>query len=192
MRTVMRFEVLPGLPPYGPPAVSFTERGDSEFREGLVVRFCPKRSDPWVGNFLGGMSDYTNVLDHPNGTDVIVVAWGETFVIDPEHRAIREHVASDTQRAIPAPALGLILFQGLVGFNAVRSDNSRWKSPRISWDSFRNINLLETELTGEAWTPIGDTWVPFALDLLTGRCTGAIYETDMARALRATPRADQS
>ncbi|MFK4509737.1 hypothetical protein LPJ38_14085 [Bradyrhizobium daqingense] len=188
----MRFEVLPGLPPYGPPAVSFTERGDSEFREGLVVRFYPKMSEPWIGNFLGGMSDYTNVFDHPNGTDVIVVAWGETFIIDPGHRAIREHLASDTQRAIPVPALGLVLFQGLVGFNAVRSDGSRWRSPRISWDSFRDINVVETELTGEAWTPIGDAWVPFALDLLTGRCTGAIYEADMTRSLRATPRVDLS
>lgn len=188
----MRFEILPGLPPYGPPAVSFTDRGDREFREGLVVRFYPKKSDPWVGNFLGGMSDCTHVLAHPNGADVVVIAWGNTCIVDPENRAIREHVASDTKQAIPLPALGLIVFQGVVDFKAVRSDNLLWNSLRISWDSFRNINIVDNELTGEAWTPIGDAWVPFTLDLLTGLCTGAIYQTDMARALRVTPKADQS
>jgi hypothetical protein len=186
----MRFEVLPGLPPYGPPALSFTERGDHEFREGLVVRFYPRNSDPWVGNFLGGIANYTSVFDHPNGTDVVVVAWGNTCIVDPEHRAIRDRIASDAGRAIPVPALGLIVFQGLVDFSAVQSDNSRWISPRISWDSFRNINVQETKLTGEAWTPIGDIWVPFILDLRTGRCTDGIYEIDMARALPVTREAD--
>lgn len=186
----MRFEILPGLPPYGPPAISFTERGEHEFREGLVVRFYPKNSDPWVGNFLGGMADYSTVLDHPNGTDVIVVAWGNTCIIDPEYHAIRDRVAPDTWRAIPVPSLGLIIFQGVVDFSVVRSDNSRWTSPRISWDSFRKINVHESKLVGEAWTPVGDVWVPFTLDLLTGRCTGGIYEIDMARARPVTRKKD--
>lgn len=186
----MRFEVLPGLPPYGPPAISFTERGDQEFREGLVVRFYPEKSDSWVGNFLGGMTNYTTVLDHPNGKEVVVVACGNTCIIDPEHHVIREQVAPDTQLAILVPTLGLIVFQGVVDFSAVGSDNVRWTSSRISWDSFRNINVHDSKLTGEAWTPVGDAWVPFTLDLLTGRCTGGIYEMNMASTLRATPKAE--
>ena len=186
----MRFEILPGLPPYGPPAISFSERGEREFREGLVVRFYPRNSDPWVGNFLGGIVDYTTVLDHPNGIDVVVVAAGNTCIVDPEHQAIRDRIASDTGRVIPLSSLGLIVFQGLVDFSAVRSDNLRWTSPRISWDSFRNTDVHETKLTGEAWTPVGDAWVPFTLDLLTGCCTDGIYEIDMARALRVTSKED--
>ncbi len=78
----------------------------------------------------------------------------------------------------------------MVDFSAVRSDNFRWISPRISWDSFRNINVHETQLNGEAWTPIGDAWVPFTLDLLTGCCTDGIYEIDMARAQHVTRKTD--
>ncbi|KRR18870.1 hypothetical protein CQ13_10595 [Bradyrhizobium retamae] len=181
----MRFEILPGLPPYGPRAVSFTGRGEHEFREGLVVRFYPEKSDPWVGNFLGGMTNCTAVLDHPNGADVIVVADGHTCVIDPESRAMRDCAAWDDIAAVfPLHQLGLVVFQGLVDFAAVRSDNSGWISPRISWDSFRNVKVHETELTGEAWTPVGDIWAPFTLDLLTGHCADGIYEKDMARAVR--------
>ena len=41
----MRFEILPGLPPYGPMAISFTKNGAREHREGLVVRFYPAASE---------------------------------------------------------------------------------------------------------------------------------------------------
>jgi len=73
----MSFEILPGLPPYGPPAISFTPSGSLEFREGLVVRFCPDGAEPWIGNFLGGMTSCRAVLQHPNGSDVIVVVDGD-------------------------------------------------------------------------------------------------------------------
>jgi hypothetical protein len=100
-----------------------TGHGEREFREGLVVRFYPKGSDPWIGNFVGGIFDCTTVLDHPNGRDVIVVACGDTCIIDPEHHAIRDRIASDTGQVIAVPALVLVVFQGLVDFSAVRSDD---------------------------------------------------------------------
>ena len=87
----------------------------------------------------------------------------------------------------PLQQLGLVVFQGLVDFAAVRSDNSGWISPRISWDGLRDIKLHGSELMGEAWTPVGDAWVPFTLDLLTGHCADGIYEKDMARAVRVGP-----
>jgi hypothetical protein len=179
----MRFEILPGLPAYGPMAVSFTIHGAREHREGLVVRFYPRESEPWVGNFLGGMTTCTIVLDHPNETDVIVVAQGEACVVDPENRAVRDRIAWDIEEVIPLPSLGSVIFRGLTDFTAIKADNSGWRSPRISWDGLRNIEVHETELLGEAYTPIEDAWVPFKLDLLTGHCSDGIYENEMARAV---------
>jgi hypothetical protein len=77
-----------------------TGHGERAFREGLVVRFYPKGSDPWIGNFVGGIFDCTTVLDHPNGRDLIVVACGDTCITDPEDRAVRDHIASDTGQVI--------------------------------------------------------------------------------------------
>jgi hypothetical protein len=179
----MRFEVLPGLPPYGPMAISFTIHGAREHREGLVVRFYPRGSEPWVGNFLGGMTDCTIVLDHPNETDVIVVAQGEACVVDPEKRAVCDRIAGSIEEVIPLPSLGSVIFRGLTDFTAIKADNSGWRSPRISWDGLRNIEVRETELLGEAYTPIANVWVRFKLDLLTGDCSDGIYEKEMARAV---------
>jgi hypothetical protein len=183
----MRFEVLSGLPPYGPMAISFTKNGAREHREGLVVRFYPKASEPWVGNFIGGMTACNVVLDHPNETYVIVVAQGEACIVDPERRTVIDRMARDIKQVIPVPSLGSVIFQRLTDFLAIRADNSGWHSPRISWDGFRNVEVRETELLGEAYTPGDDTWVPFKLDLLTGHCTDGIYEKEMSRAVLVSP-----
>jgi hypothetical protein len=181
----MRFEILPGLPPYGPMALSFTIHGAREHREGLVVRFYPPVSEPWIGNFLGGMTACNAVLDHPNGMDVIVVAQGEACVVDPESRVIRDRIASTIEEVIPLPSLESIIFRGFTNFTAVKADNSGWRSPRISWDGLRNIEVHGAELLGEAYTPVADEWVPFKLDLLTGHCSDGIYEKEIAGARRA-------
>jgi hypothetical protein len=178
----MRFEILPGLPPYGPTAISFTRNGVREHREGLVVRFYPTASEPWVGNFIGGETACSVVLEHPNATDVIVVAQGEAFFVDPERCAVIERMAGDITQVFSVPRLGSIVFQCSTDFIAIRADKSGWNSPRISWDGFRNIEVRETELLGEAYSP-GGTWTPFRLDLLTGRCTDGIYEKEMSSAL---------
>jgi hypothetical protein len=178
----MRFEILSGLPTSGPPALYFTER--AKFSEGLVVRFYPKQSEPWIGNFLGGLTKYSIALDHPNGADVIVVADGEACIVDPEHREIRRRLAGQVEQIIRAPSLGMAIIQNLTDFIAVTAENSGWQSERISWDGFRKLKVLGNDLLGEAYTPIEDSWVPFKLDLLTGRCPDAVYQRDMARAVR--------
>src|SRR4051812_43214866 len=142
-------------------ALSFSERGELEHREGLVVRFYPNESDPWIANFIGGETSCSTVLNHPNETDVIVVAKGDVCIVNPEQRAIQQRIAhGDIKRVISLQALGLVVFQGQVDFTAIRSDNSGWISPRISWDDFRNIDVRDTELFGEAYTPVQNAWVP--------------------------------
>jgi hypothetical protein len=167
-------------------AISFTKNGAREHREGLVVRFYPTASEPWVGNFFGGMNAYNAVLDHPNETYVIVVAQGEACIVDPERRAVLDRMAWDTEQVISVPSLRSVIFQRLTDFIAVGADNSGWLSPRISWDGFRNVEVRETDLLGEAYSPVSDAWAPFRLDLLTGHCTDGIYEKEMARAVRVS------
>src|SRR5215472_3457534 len=116
----LRFEVLPGLPPYGPPAISFTKNGPREHREGLVVRFYPKQGDAWVGNFIGGVTTCNNALDHPNKSDVIVVAQGDACIVDPDNRTIRTRVAGDIKAVFSVSALELVLLQDLVDFHAIK------------------------------------------------------------------------
>jgi hypothetical protein len=184
----MRFEILPGLPASGPPALYFTKRG--KFSEGLVIRFHPRKSESWVGNFLGaGLTRHRDAFDHPNGSDVIVVADGEASIVDPEARTVR-YIAGNVENVIRVSSLGLILVPNGTDFIAFKSDNTGWRSERISWDGFRNLRVRETDLLGEAYTPIENAWVPFTLDLITGRCLDAVYQIEISRAVQIVPKPD--
>ena len=178
----MRFETLPGLPPYGPRAINFSIHGKREHREGLVVRFYPDQSEPWTGNFVGGETACTKVLEHPNQSDVLVIAQGDASIVDPESRAVRDRM-SDIQEVIELPSLRSIVLRDFIRFTALTADNKGWRSPRISWDGFRRIEVRGTDLFGEAYTPVQDSWVPFKLDLLTGQCPDGIYANEMTRAV---------
>jgi len=183
----MRFEILPGLPAYGPRAISFTLHGEREHREGLVVRFYPRHSEPWTGNFIDGTTICTAVLEHPNKSDIIVIAQGEGSIVDPETRTIHDRIG-DVEQVIELPSLRCVVLRDFTGFRALSVDNKGWRSPRISWDGFRKVTVRGTDLLGEAYTPIQDSWVPFKLDLLTGHCPDGVYGNEKSRAVSAVSR----
>ncbi len=155
-----------------------------------MVRFFPAHGDSWVGNFVGpaGGPTCNRVLEHPNKRDVIVIAKGEGYIVDPNARKVRKQFAS-VWGVFSVPAFDLVVLQGLVDFRAIKADDSGWRSDRISWDGFRNIEIRGTELLGEALS-LSDAGVPFRLDLLTGHCANGIYEKEMSRAIRIIPIQD--
>lgn len=177
------------MPPYGPPAISFTHLGPRDHREGLVVRFFPAHGDSWVGNFVGaaGGPACDRVIAHPNKRDVIIVAKGEGCIIDPGTRKIRKQFAERVWDVLSVPALDLVVLQGLADFQATKTDDSGWRSNRISWDGFRNVKVHGTEVQGEALSP-PDAWTPFCLNLLTGHCANGPYEKEMSTAVQIIPR----
>jgi hypothetical protein len=172
---VARFEVLPGLPPYGdwPEWVPATARG----REGFVVRFTPDDGSEWVGNFAGGLSSFDHVCDHPNGRDVVVVAGGQAFVVDPATRALVESFGGQIEEVIPVPELGLLVFGNGLWFEALGPSGRCWTTRRLSWDGMRELRREGLRLSGEAWYPMaGGYWVPFEVNLASGECSGGSYE----------------
>ena len=178
-----RFEILSGLPPYGDAALPFPSDGSHAFREGLVVRFNPMSPDVWTGNFQRGLTEFDTVLDHPDTRQVVVIAGGAGYVIDPQLRKETHHMSDGINYAAFLPDLGIIVVGNDLEFGAIRADGTGWSSGRISWDGIRNVSISGSVLTGEAYSPLGDAWTPFTLDLQTGECVGAIYRSEMARAV---------
>ena len=54
---MVKFEILSGLPPYGPSAEAFSATGQGKHKEGFVVRFRADDDNAWVGNFQPGLAD---------------------------------------------------------------------------------------------------------------------------------------
>ena len=176
MATSLNWEVLDGLPAYGPPADAFSATGLGKHREGLVVRIHAS-SGAWVGNFQRGLSSCDHVLDHPDGRHLLVIAGGTAYVVDPETRELARHFGCQIEYVFLLPGVPILLLGNGLWFEAIGGEGLRWRSRRISWDGLRSVVLDGNLLCGEAYAPEGPlgTWYPFQLDVLTGTVTGGSY-----------------
>jgi hypothetical protein len=125
------------------------------------------------------MSTYDHVDDHPNMRDVLVVAGGQAYVVDPLGQNVRETFGAAIVGAWKHPSRPWIIFNDQdIRFFALGPMGFVWESPRVSWDGLRTLQVNGERLCGEAWEP-GDTWHPFELDLNTGSVNGGSYPTTL-------------
>ena len=169
---VEKFKILAGLPAYGelPEQFSATEMGTHS--EGFVVQFFPAQNlASWVGNFQRGLTSLNEVLEHPDGSSVIVVSGGECYIVDVESRKLKENFGGAFETVIRIPEKNIFIFGTSTDFEALDSSGRVWQSRRISWDGIRSLKLESDTLTGEAWS-FEDIWIPFSLDVNSGEHKG--------------------
>jgi hypothetical protein len=170
-----KFEILDGLPPYGPLPLQFSSTGQGMHCEGLVVKFLPGEAEEWVGNFQLGLTSFRKVLAHPNQKHVVVVAGGKAYVVDPATRKLVTTFRGSIETATEVPTLKAILFSNGLWFELLGEGGLVWKTRRLSWDGMRNIEVGVLHVIGEGWR-FDDTWHEFSLDLSSGEATGGAYD----------------
>lgn len=136
---VPEFEVLPGLPPYGPLAVAFSATGQGTQREGFVVRFFPNEGESWVGNFQPGMTSLSTVEPHPDGQRVIVISGGQGYVIDLNYRNAVQYIGGQYECILRAG--DLLILSTPIDIEAVGPEGQRWKTRRISWAGLEELEV---------------------------------------------------
>ncbi len=170
------WEILDGLPAYGPAAQPFSATGFGTHSEGVVVKFLAT-SGEWMGNFQRGMSSCDEVFQHPDGRHLVVVAGGTAYVVDPEARLLARHFGAQIEHVIPIPGEPLVLLSNGLWLEALDARGTAWRSRRISWDGFRGLALDGHLLRGEAYAPEGvdGAWYGFEVDVRSGEVTGGSY-----------------
>jgi len=171
---MLLYEILPGLPPYGPEALPFSATGMGAHSEGFVVRFLPNTDRSWVGSFQPGMTDICDVFVHPDGIRLIVIAGGEAYVIDPTDSTKWTQFGGLINFVEAVPELDAILFGNGLWFELLGADSSIWQTRRISWDGMRDLTIQGLKLTGRSWC-YDDTWSDFTVDLVEGTVVGGSY-----------------
>jgi hypothetical protein len=168
------FRQLPGLPTYGPLAVGFPANWARLGREGLVVEFATEDGTAWIGNFCPGLGGLDAVRLHPDGTLVLVISSGALWCVDPLARSAEE--ISPAVLGMWELESGELLLdcQGIALIRLGRTGVA-WRTRRISWDGFQSIRVAEESVTGEAWSPIENRWLPFSVDLASGQVEGGSY-----------------
>jgi hypothetical protein len=147
----------------------------------LVVEFVSSDGEVWVGNFQPGNFGVNDVLKHPNGRDALVISNGTLWSVNPTTRKGDELVTAVFDVWPVADPDGYLLNEQGLAFLRISAAGVLWNTTRISWDGFRNLRFEREQLTGQAWSPIEDRWLPFSLDLQTGSVQGGSYTGPLAR-----------
>jgi hypothetical protein len=167
------FEVLAGLPPYGPMAKPFPASGRGSFRQGVVVRFQSETLGAWIGNFQVGFTSCFGVHAHPNRNHVLVVAGGTVYSVEPDTQTAE--ISDDGVYSVMAvPEKDALLFEDGISLNLM-SCGTNWRTKRLSWDGIRNLCVAGDFVRGEGWH-FDESWHEFVVSLATGSHTGGAYE----------------
>jgi hypothetical protein len=144
-------------------------------REGLVVRLHPHNAEAWVGNFQPGLTSFSVVELHPDGRRVVAISGGQGYVVDPNDRKQVEFIGGSYVYA--HRWADLLVLGTPIDFEGIGPEGQRWQARRISWDGFRKIEIQShaRKISGDAWSPITDDWVPFQVALDSGAAEGGSY-----------------
>jgi len=171
----LSIQILPGLPAYGPPAVSIPARWGRLGREGLVVAF-ETASGRWVANFERGLAGLDFAAPHPDGRRAVVVASGDLWEVDVEGRTA-QHVLPGVLAAldVEGPSGWILDCQGLA-LARLGPTGLLWHTRRLAWDGFDSLRIVSGHAVGSASSPVQPGSHPFRVDLCTGRSEGSSYD----------------
>ena len=84
MQLQKRYDILQGLPSYGPMYIPVSEDGEQFYSEGFVVRFYKSDGSEWVANFKPGWTDCSLVVDYTDQNRIVVIAKGQGYIMTPD------------------------------------------------------------------------------------------------------------
>lgn len=169
-------EVIQELPGQGVKQYYFPGGDQSGGGDGLLVRVYPQTGGTWVGVFKYGYpspNTLSGVFKWPDPDLMCVVSKGRGYVVN-VHDPSRYSVISafPITAMAPIPEKGLVIFCDFLKVVAYSSKGLVWETPRLSWDGLKLVDATPDVVIGEAWDAATDQWVPFSIDVETGKHQG--------------------
>lgn len=161
-----RYELLEGLPPYGPMYIPVSENGRPFYSEGVVVRFYRADGTDWVANFEPGWTELRGVFDFPDTDYILVIACGRCYMMNPEQVLPMAVFGVDCKYALKSLD-GRLVLATTVCLTIVEPDGGQWSTERISWDGLEDLRIDGSMVSGLAYHSMSesDEWVPFSYDI---------------------------
>jgi hypothetical protein len=103
------------------------------------------------------------------------VAGGSGYLVDTETRRLIREIGFDIQHIWFNDDLEAMIVSNGLWFEAFNAKKVIWRSRRFSWDGIRKLEQSGEALTGEAFDPMTDSWLPFRPKLNTGHVQGGSY-----------------
>lgn len=171
-----QFEILKGLPPYGPMYIPINTDGEGFFSEGFVVKFYTKDGTNWVANFKPGWTNYYTVFDYPKFNIVIVIAGGYVYVMSPEIKKPITSYELAVDQALNHNNENLIFSDSTEIFYYNVYENSLWFSERLALDGIKDLQIYDNVLFGKTYDLYyTEEWEDFSINLDTKEINGGSF-----------------
>ena len=169
-----RYEILDGLPAYGPMYISISEDGEFFSYEGFVIRFHKNDGTNWIANFKSGSTAYTGVFELPGTDKILIVAHGIGYIMTPEEQKPLNIFGFSIQDVLLTNDGRFVCIDNS-DIEIVNSDGSVWRTERISWDGVKDVTLQDNIVTGLCYDPMDNNWIAFTFNLDTKEISGGSY-----------------
>ena len=160
-----KYEILDGLPGYGPMYIPITETGEAFFSEGFVVKFSKDTGEEWIANFRPGMTNF-NVIYEIDNSSVLVIAGGSVYIINPNQEKPIKCFGGGEDFCQKIEDGRFVLADG-ISLTIIEKNLEHWHTEKISWDGIRNIKIENNTVYGESYTPINTEkeWITFEYNI---------------------------
>jgi len=139
-------------------------------RERLLIRIGIDE-ESWVGSFVRGPRDVSNVGLLPDDQHLFVSAGGAGYIIDAGSRTLVQDLGTDFAGVLmdKEPMTLFVVHHGDGSLEAFGPTGRLWRTIPISaGGAFRGLTITADALVGETRQVPGEGWVEFSVDLATG------------------------
>lgn len=171
------YKILESLPSNGPIYISVTENNENYVSEGFPVRFFRNNGTNWVANFKPGWTNLNQVYEIENQTNLIVIAGGTFYLINPENEKPLDVFGVGFERAFKSDRNQIIL-QNQTDLTVIEKNGEYWTTERISYDGIKELKIKENIVSGLTYVPTSDDdlWLEFTLNLENRKVSGGSFE----------------
>lgn len=172
-----QFEVLPGLPGYGPMYISVTENDTPYFSEGYVLRIFKTDGSSWVANFKPGRYSFSRAFDYPDKQRIVVIAGGQGYIITPNNERSKATFGGHITEVLQTE-FGVLVCAARTHLIIVDvSKNVVWETERLSLDGIKDLTISGRFVSGLSLDirQEDDVWLPFTVDLVNEEVDGGAY-----------------
>lgn len=176
MTSEKRYEILDGLPPYGPMYIPISENEEQFYSEGVVVRFYKVDGTNWVANFKTGWTDLKEVIKLNSTKNLLVIACGTCYIMNPEETKPIKVFGVGFSNLIQTESNEIIL-QDQTDLTIVEPNGEYWNTEQISWNGLKEVIYKNRTVSGLSFIPRydKDEWVEFSYNLDTKTLTGGSF-----------------
>lgn len=169
-----RYEILDGLPTYGPMYIPISESGEAFYSEGFPVRFYKDDGTDWVANFKPGWTRLKQVIEFENSPNLLIIALGECYIMNPNDVKPISVFGVDYSNIFISN--DNIVLQATTSFTVIEQDGTYWDTERISWDEFKDVIVENNIISGLAYSALPpDEWTEFSYNIKTKILTGGSW-----------------